>query len=200
MSNIHGCKTQTTASATLKITEMKKLTIFAAVIAASLIATKSYSQVFVSAHLGFRVPGARVYVASAPVPPPVVYQPAPVYAQTAPVYDGGYYADPSICETDFPGYAYYDYPAWYGHYRDRVYFEHYRPFFERDHRTYFYGGRFDHARFDNDRGYSRGFDRGYARGTDRGYARGTDHGYARGTDRGYSRGYNHERGSHGGRR
>jgi hypothetical protein len=115
---------------------MKKLAILTTVIAASLIATKSYSQVYVDAHVGFRVPGARVYV--------------------APVYDGGYYADPSVCETDYPGYAYYDYPAWSGHYRDRVYFQHYRPFFERDHAAYFFHGRFDHSRFDHDRGFHRG--------------------------------------------
>jgi len=120
---------------------MKKVIILTAVIAASLIATKGYSQVFVSAHVGFRVPGPRVYVA-----------PAPVYAAPAPVYEGGYYAAPAVCETDFPGYAYYDYPAWGGHYRDRVYFEHYRPWFERDHRGYFYGGRFDHARWEHERG------------------------------------------------
>jgi hypothetical protein len=127
---------------------MKKLLILSAVIASSLIATKGYSQVFVNAHVGFRIPGPRVYVA----PAPVVYAPAPVY-------DGGYYAGPAICEADFPGYAYYDYPAWNGHYRDHFYFEHYRPFFERDHRAYFYGRRFDHERFEHERG-GWGHDRG----------------------------------------
>lgn len=133
-----------------------------AAIAASLIATKSYSQVFVSAHVGFRVPRPRIFVA-ARVPAPVVYQsapvytePAPVYTQPAPMYDGGYYADPAVLEAEFPGYAYYNYPVWNGHYRDRVYFAHYRPFFERDHRAYFNGGRFDHGRFDHDRGFQRG--------------------------------------------
>ena len=124
---------------------MKKLLILSTVIAASLVATKGYSQVYVNAHVGLRIPGARVVVA-----------PAPVYAAPAPVYEGGYYADPAICETDFPGYAYYDYPAFNGHYRDRYYFAHYRPYFERDHRGYFYGGRFDHARWERARG-------GYAR-------------------------------------
>jgi hypothetical protein len=128
---------------------MKKLFMFTAVIAASLITTRSYSQAYVSAHLGFRVPHARVFVAPAPVPAPVVYQPAPVY-------DGGYYANAAVCEADFPGYVYYDYPVWNGHYRDRVYFEHYRPIFERDHRAYFFHGRFDHDRFDHDRGSHRG--------------------------------------------
>ncbi len=113
---------------------MKKLIVLTAVIAASLIATKSNAQVYVSAHVGFRIPVPRVYV------------PAPVYAD-------GYYADPAVVEADFPGYAYYDYPAWNGHYRDRFYFEHYRPAFERDHRAYFYHGGFDHARFAHDRGF-----------------------------------------------
>ena len=166
---------------------MKTLAITTTIIAASLIATKSYSQVYVNAHVGFRVPGGRVYVGTAPVAPPVVYQQAPVYTQPAPVYDGaydgGYYADPQVCEADFPGYTYYDYPVWYGHYRDRVYFEHYRPIFERDHSRYFYGGRFDHGRFDHDRGYGRGFDH------DRGYGRGFDHGRGSDHDRGFHRGW-----------
>lgn len=130
----------------LKSREMKKLFILTAVIAASLIATKSYSQVFVGAHIGLRIPAPRVYVGAA-LPAPVVYAPAPVYA-------GGYYAAPAVIEADFPGYAYYNYPAWGGHYRDRVYFEHYRPFFHRDHAAYFYHGGFDHARFEHERGYA----------------------------------------------
>jgi hypothetical protein len=125
---------------------MKKLFILTAVIAASLIATKSYSQVFVGAHIGFRVPAPRIYVGAA-IPAPAVYAPAPVYA-------GGYYAAPAVIEADFPGYAYYDYPAWGGHYRDRVYFEHYRPFFSRDHAAYFYHGGFDHARWGHDHAYA----------------------------------------------
>ena len=107
---------------------MKKLFILTAIIATSFIATKGYSQVFVGAHIGFRVP--------------------------APVYAGGYYAAPNVIEADFPGYAYYDYPAWYGHYHDRVYFEHYRPFFNRDHAAYFNHGGFDHARWAHDRGFA----------------------------------------------
>jgi hypothetical protein len=129
---------------------MKKLFIFTAVIAASLVATKSNAQVFVSAHVGFRVPVPRVVVAA---PAPVVYGAA--YAP-APVYADGYYAAPAVCEADFPGYAYYEYPAWNGHYRDRFYFEHYRPYFERDHRAYFDRGHFDHDRFVHDRGFHRG--------------------------------------------
>jgi hypothetical protein len=129
----------------------KKLFILtAAVIASSLIANKGYSQVFIGAHIGVRVPVPHVYVgATYAAPAPVVYAPAP-----APAYAGGYYAAPAVCEAEFPGYAYYDYPAWGGHYRDRVYFEHYRPFFYRDHAAYFYHGGFDHARWGRDHGYA----------------------------------------------
>jgi hypothetical protein len=135
-------------SENLKTTDMKKLFILTAAIAASLIATKASAQLFVSAHVGFRVPAPRVVIAPAPVVYGAAYAPAP-----APVYADGYYAAPTVIEADFPGYAYYDYPAWNGHYRDRFYFEHYRPFFERDHRVYFNGGHFDRARFTHDRGF-----------------------------------------------
>ena len=110
---------------------MKKLFILSAVIAASFIATTGYSQVYVSAHVGFGHVGIGI--------------------------PGGYYAAPAVCEADFPGYAYYDYPAWNGHYRDRFYYEHYRPSFERAHVAYFNRGRFDHERFEHER-----FNRGYA--------------------------------------
>ncbi len=133
---------------------MKKLLIFSAVIAASLIATKSYSQVYVGARIGFRVPAPRVYVDA----------PAPVVYDQAPTYDGGYYAPPAVCENEYPGYAYYEYPAWCGHYRDRVYFEHYRPWFYRDHRAYFYHGGFDHDRWEHDRGWHNGWHEGWHRG------------------------------------
>lgn len=145
---------------------MKKVMILSAVVAASLIATKGYSQVYVNARVGLRIPGVRVYVAPAPVytapapvytaPAPEYDAPAPGYDVPAPAYDNGYYANPDVCESEFPGYVYYNYPAWYGHYHDRVYFAHYRPFFEREHRAYFYGRRFDHARWGHERG-------GYAR-------------------------------------
>lgn len=148
---------------------MKKLFILSALVAAaSLIATKSYSQVYVNAHVGFRVPGARVYVSSGPAyvaPAPVVYQNAPVYNDgyapaPAPVYQDGY--DAVGYENEFPGYAYYSYPAWNGHYRDRFYYAHYRPYFEREHYAYFNHGRFDHARFEHER-FARGghYDRGH---------------------------------------
>ena len=131
----------------------KKVFILSAVIAASLIATKSYSQVYVNAHVGFRVPGARVYVSSGPAyvaPAPVVYQqaPAPVYTDDyAPAPDQ---CDPVVYESQYPGYIYYNYPAWQGHYRDRFYYSHYRPYFEREHYAYFNHGRFDHSRYERD--------------------------------------------------
>lgn len=59
---------------------------------------------------------------------------------------------PVIYENDYPGYTYYTYPAWRGHYQDRYYYQHYRPRFERDHRAYFQGRRFDHERYEHDRG------------------------------------------------
>jgi hypothetical protein len=134
---------------------MKKVLVLSAVIAASLIATKGYSQVYVNARVGFRVPHVRV-VAAAPVVYGQAYAPAPapVYDEyaPAPVYQEGYAPDAAICEADFPGFAYYDYPAWEGHYRDRFYYAHYRPVFEREHSAYFDRGRFDRGRFENDRG------------------------------------------------
>jgi hypothetical protein len=69
---------------------------------------------------------------------------------------------PVIYESDYPGYTYYTYPAWHGHYRDRYYYSHYRPYFEREHRAYFEGRRFDHERYERenhwhgDRGDRRG--------------------------------------------
>jgi hypothetical protein len=170
---------------------MKKLFIFSAVIAASLIATTGYSQVYVNAHVGLRLPGVRVYATTAPAP--VVYQtaPAPVVYQTAPVdqdpgYQDGYAPAPAyqegydpatvVYENEFPGYAYYNYPVWNGHFRDRIYYEHYRPYFERENVGYFNRGRFDRGRFEQERvnrGYSgRGYsNRGFAeRGSvNRGY-------------------------------
>lgn len=132
---------------------MKKLFILSALIATSLIATKSYSQVFVNAHVGFRLPSARVYVNSGPA------YVAPAYVAPAPVYQEQ--CDPVVYENDYPGYAYYSYPAWNGHYRDRFYYAHYRPYFEREHYAYFNHGRFDHERFEHER-FDRGhYDRGH---------------------------------------
>ncbi|MBS1567655.1 MAG: hypothetical protein JST39_24945 [Bacteroidetes bacterium] len=55
-----------------------------------------------------------------------------------------------VNEREYPGYQYYSYPAWRGHYHDRYYYQHYRPAFERQHRGYFRGRRFDHDRFKRD--------------------------------------------------
>jgi hypothetical protein len=53
-------------------------------------------------------------------------------------------------ETDYPGYSYYTYPKWNGHYQDRAYYEHYHARFEREHRAYFHGRAFDHDRYDRE--------------------------------------------------
>src|ERR1700743_2506783 len=110
---------------------MKKIFTLTALVAASfLIATRSDSQVYVNANVG---------------------------------YPAGYGV---AYEDEFPGYAYYDYPAWNGHYQDYYYYAHYRPFFERRYAGYFNGGRFDRGRFQREnygRGYAYG---GYA---NRGY-------------------------------
>jgi hypothetical protein len=55
-----------------------------------------------------------------------------------------------IYERDYPGYSYYTYPRWHGHYRDRDYYDHYHYRFEREHRGYFHGRRFDHDRFERE--------------------------------------------------
>ena len=67
------------------------------------------------------------------------------------------HAQIGINERDYPGYQYYSYPAWRGHYRDRTYYSHYRATFQRQHRGYFRGRRFDHNRFERD--YHRNGDR-----------------------------------------
>jgi hypothetical protein len=157
---------------------MKKLFILSTVVATSLIATTGYSQVYVNAHVGFRVPGIRVYAtAPAPVyqtPPPAPvydeYTPAPAYQDgyaPAPVYQDGCAPATVVYENEFPGYAYYNYPAWEGHYRDRFYYAHYRPFFERDYGGYFNRGRFDHERFEREHFNRGGFERQHFNG---GYA------------------------------
>jgi hypothetical protein len=152
----------------------KKLFILTMILAGSLIATTGYSQVYVNARVGFGFPVRRVY-ARAVVPPAVVYQEG--YAP-APVYQEGYAADPLVYENEFPGYAYYNYPVWNGHYRDRLYYEHYRPYFERENGAYFNHGRFERERFENERNRqvhsNREFtNRGYG---DRGHNdRGSDH-------------------------
>ena len=146
---------------------MKKLFVLATILTGTLFATSAYSQV--SIHVGFNLPVRRVYVAPPP-PPTVVYQqypaPAPVcqdgYDQNEYGQDGyGQAPTTVIYENEFPGYVYYNYPVWNGHYRDRVYYAHYRPYFQRQYRGYFNRGRFDHARFERERSYSgRGEHRG----------------------------------------
>ena len=100
---------------------------------------------------------------------------------------------PVIYETDYPGYAYYTYPAWHGHYRDRFYYAHYRPSFERDHRAYFNGRRFDHDRFERENHWRGGH--GPARGNQGGHGNGRGHSDHGGHDRGHG-GQDHDRGDH----
>jgi hypothetical protein len=168
---------------------MKSFMIASMVTAGSLAATTgTQAQVYIRAGIGFRVPAPRVYVA----PAPVVAEPAPEYddsyvdpyAEPCPVADG--YTPPVEFYYNYPAY-----PAWNGHFRDRFYFEHYRPYFERYRVGHFrgnYGGRegFGRGGFEH-RGYERG---DYGRG---GYQRG---GNGRG---GYDRGGNGRGGyGHGG--
>jgi hypothetical protein len=148
---------------------MKKLFTLAAVIGASLVAIKGNAQVYVNAHIGLPVPVRPVYAA-----PPPVYQDPYAYPDASGAM--GY-------EDEFPGYAYYDYPAWNGHYRDYYYYAHYRPFFERRFAGYFNGGRFDYGRF-RQGNYGGGWGRpGYG-------GRGVNHGFGdRGiANRGFDRG------------
>jgi hypothetical protein len=56
-----------------------------------------------------------------------------------------------INEQAYPGYAYYSYPAWHGHYRDRAYYDHYHARFYREHKAYFRdNAHFDHDRYDRE--------------------------------------------------
>ena len=55
-----------------------------------------------------------------------------------------------VYENDYPGYSYYEYPAWRGHYHDRAYYQHYHYRFEREHRPYFENRRFNHERFERE--------------------------------------------------
>ena len=123
---------------------MKKLFVLTIVTASLLFASSAYSQVYINAGIGFR--GPRAYVAAAP---PVAYPNG---------YGYGY--GPAVYENEFPGYVYYNYPAWNGHYRDRFYYEHYRPYFERSYRGYFRGRSFDHARYEHDHGGRGGWGHG----------------------------------------
>jgi len=58
-------------------------------------------------------------------------------------------------ERDYPGYTYYQYPAWHGHYQDRAYYSHYHHRFEREHHVYFHGRSFDHDRFERENHWHR---------------------------------------------
>lgn len=122
---------------------MKALLITGMIIAGSLIASTGYSQVFVNARFGFRprvgigivAPAPRV-VYAAPAPAPVVYDEA--CAPAGPVF-----ADAPYVAADFVSY-----PAWNGHFRDRVYYEHYRPFVAARYYHRGYGNRgFEHRRW-----------------------------------------------------
>jgi hypothetical protein len=56
-----------------------------------------------------------------------------------------------INESAYPGYAYYNYPAWRGHDHDRAYYDHYHARFYREHHAYFADRRhFDHDRFERE--------------------------------------------------
>lgn len=124
---------------------MKRLFVLTTIIAASLIATSAYSQVYVNAHVRLPFPPVPHISIGLPVPPPVVVQSAPVYQQA--------YPGPAAVACDYPDAAYYTYPSWNGHYRDRVYYDHYRPYYERDYRVVYQRSR-------NDRAYDhRGYDR-----------------------------------------
>ncbi len=53
-------------------------------------------------------------------------------------------------ERDYPGYQYYNYPKWHGHYKDRVYYEHYHRTFEKRYHAYYHDRNFDHERFERE--------------------------------------------------
>ncbi|MDP4150471.1 MAG: hypothetical protein Q8943_13755 [Bacteroidota bacterium] len=174
---------------------MKSLMIASMVAAGSLAATSSHAQVYVRAEIGLRVPVPHVYVA-----------PAPVVGETTLGYDDSYvdpYAEPCpeadgyVPPVEFY-YNYPAYPAWNGHFRDRFYYEHYRPYFERYRAEHFrgnYGGRSAYGRggFEH-RDYGRGGDYGHGGYNRGGFEHGGDGrgGYERGGNGrgGYERGGN----------
>jgi hypothetical protein len=134
---------------------MKALLITTMIAAGSMIASTADSQIYIRGHIGIGIPAPRVYVA--PAPAPVAYEDE---------YGSEYAPAPIVDE--YPVETYFDlypnYPAWGGHYRDAVYFNHYRPLFN----SY----RRDHVR-----DFNRGRDnRGY---TNRGNDRHNDHGSRR---------------------
>ena len=103
---------------------MKKLFVLAAIVSGSLIASKSDAQVYVRGHFGRVCVGVGVPDCHDP------YYRGPVGYGAVPRYE--YYPGAEY----YPGYQYYDYPVWNGHFRDRIYYEHYRPLFFREHPYY----------------------------------------------------------------
>jgi hypothetical protein len=119
---------------------MKRLFVLSTIIVASLIANSAYSQVFVNAHVGIGLP--RIHSLPIPVPVPVIYQSTPVCQEA--------YAPAPVAYEAYPDAAYYTYPAWNGHYRDHIYYEHYRPYYERSHRVAYNDHRgYDHRDYDH---------------------------------------------------
>ena len=165
----------------LKSNKMKKVFTLGALIGASLlIAAKSQAQdpdPYVSqqpAPNAYPQPGPNAYPQAGPnaypQTGPYAYQQPDPYAYPDGYLDPNGYpsADGIVYEAQFPGYLYYNFPAWNGHYRDYWYYAHYRPFFERQYAGFFIGGRFDRARFVGAR-FGRGYGGGYV---NRGYAGG----------------------------
>lgn len=124
---------------------MKRLFVLTTIIASTMIATSAYSQIYVNAHVRLPFPPVPHIGLSVPVPAPVVVQQAPICQEE--------YA-PAPVAYDYPDAAYYTYPAWNGHYRDRIYYEHYRPCYEREHRVVYEGRGYDRRGYDH-RGYDR---------------------------------------------
>jgi hypothetical protein len=101
---------------------MKALLMTTMIVAGSLMASKADSQIYIRGHIGIGIPAPRVYYA--PAPAPVAYQDE---------YGPEYAPAPAVDEYPVETYVnfYPNFPAWGGHYRDRVYFDHYRPSFDR---------------------------------------------------------------------
>lgn len=114
-----------------------------------LFAEKSYSQVYVNAHIGFGIPGPRVYYA--PAPAPVVYEESYPSPPPAPCYNDGYQPAPVVVVNHGYGYYHnrYDYARGYE-----------RPYIARDYNRNRYDQRgYDRGRYDH-RGYDHGRDHG----------------------------------------
>jgi len=93
---------------------------------------------------------------------PVYSEPLPFYQDPgyqdgyapAPAYQEGYDPGTVVYENEFPGLCLLQLPyLGTGTFRDRIYYEHYRPYFERENVGYFNRGRFDsRGVFDHERG------------------------------------------------